>query len=111
MERDENRFFDENCNFLFVKTENDGKKLSDHIFIHKEIESDKGFLAHFKSYDEDIPLEVYSLKKMSLTQINDLDTTPCQVNYSDVTSWKRIRINALLPTPWKILFEQIVSNL
>lgn len=109
MEQDDNRFYDENCNYLFVKTENAGKKLSDYIFIHKDVESDKGFLAHFKSYKEDTPLEVYSLTKIPPTELKGVDNSLFQANYSEETSWKRLRINAILPTTWKILFEQIIS--
>ncbi len=111
MERDDNLFYDENCNFLFVKTENDSSKLSDHVFIHKDTESGKGFMALFKSYDEDTPLEVYSLNRIPLTQLDGVDNSICKVNYSEVTSWKRLRIQGALPTPWKTLFEQIVTNL
>jgi hypothetical protein len=112
MECDDNRFYDEKYNFLFVKTEGDGRKLLDHIFIHKEIESGKGFIAHFKSYDEDLPLEVYSLNKISLTQLNgvdDVDNSLYQLNCSDLISWKRLRIKPVLPTVWKIHFEKIMS--
>lgn len=111
MERNDNRFYDENCNFLFVKTETNDKKLSDYIFIHKDIESNKGFIAHFKSYKEDVPIEVYSLKKMSLTDIKNIDNSLRETNYSEETSWKRLRIKAILPTTWKILFEKIMSNI
>ena len=109
MEQDEKRFYDEDCNFLYVKTENDGQKFLDHVFIHKDKESGRGFMAHFKTYNEDLPIEVYSIKKIQLPELNDIDHTLCQSNYSDVTSWKRIRIKAALPTQWKILFEKLMS--
>ena len=111
MELDDNRFYDENRNFLFVKAEDDGTHLSDYIFIHKDITSDKGFMAHFESYKDDIPVEVYSLKKMSITDIKNIDKPLFQTNYSEETSWKRLRINAILPTSWKILFDKIINNL
>ena len=111
MELDDNRFYDENRNFLFVKAEDDGTHLSDYIFIHKDITSDKGFMAHFESYKDDIPVEVYSLKKMSITDMKNIDKPLFQTNYSEETSWKRLRINAILPTSWKILFDKIINNL
>jgi hypothetical protein len=111
MERDDNRFYDENCNFLFVKAEDDGAHLSDYIFIHKDISSDKGFMAHFESYKDDVPIEVYSLKKISLTDIKNIEKPLFQANYSEETSWKRLRIKAILPTTWKMLFEQIINKL
>ena len=111
MERDDNRFYDENCNFLFVKAEDNGKQLSDYIFIHMDMTSDKGFMAHFESYKKDVPIEVYCLKKISLTDIKTIDKPLFQTNNSEETSWKRLRIKAILPTTWKNLFEQIISKL
>ena len=64
---------------------------------------------HFKSYKEDTPLEVYSLTKIPPTELKGVDNSLFQANYSEETSWKRLRINAILPTTWKILFEQIIS--
>lgn len=110
MECDDNSFYDENCNFLFVKTESDGKKLSDYIYIHKDIESDKGFLAHFKSYKEDTPMEVYSLKRIPIIDIEHEDHFLSQTGFSEDNIWKRIRINGFLPSKWRMLFDKIMSN-
>jgi hypothetical protein len=107
----ESNFYDEKQNFLFVKVDDNSNKLLDHIFIHKDAESDKGFLAHFKSYDEDEPLEVYSLSKLSHSKLEHVDESLCQLNYSEKLIWHRLRIQGALPTPWKILFEQIISKL
>jgi hypothetical protein len=63
-------------------------------------------MAHFESYKDDIPIEVYSLKKMSITDMKNIDKPLFQTNYSEETSWKRLRINAILPTSWKILFDK-----
>ncbi len=111
MDYDDNRFYDENCNYLFVKTENNGKQLSDYVFIHIDIESDKSFLAHFESYKENEPVEVYGLKKIPLTQFKGVENSLCKANYSEDTSWKRLRIKAILPTSWKMFFEKILSNI
>jgi len=94
-----------------VKVDDNSNKLLDHIFIHKDAELGKSFLAHFKSYDEDDPLEVYSLSKLSLSKLEDVDESLCQINCPKKSVWHRLRIQGALPTPWKILFEQIISIL
>lgn len=111
MEQNDCSFYDEKQNFLFVKVDDNSNKLLDHIFIHKDAETGRGFLAHFKSYDEDEPLEVYSLSKLSLSKLEDVDNSLCQINYSEKLTWQRLRIQGVLPTPWKILFEQIITKL
>ena len=111
MKNMESPFYNEKQNFLFVKTENDGEKLSDYIFIHKDETTGKGFLAHFESYKDDIPLEVYSLNKVPEFDVKGLNTDLCQTDYTEEVTWKRLRIKAILPTTWKILFDQIISKL
>ena len=111
MEQSESPFYDEKQNFLFVKKESNGEKLSDYIFIHKDEITEKSFLAHFNSYNDDTPLEVYSLNKVPQIDVRRIESTLCQASFSEENTWKRIRIKAILPTTWKMLFEQIVSKL
>ena len=110
MIQDDNLFYNEDYNSLFVKTEDNGKKLLDHIFIHMDEEENKCFMAHYKSYNDNSPIGVYRLKKIPLTQLEKIDCNLFQTDYSEETVWKRLRTGAL-PSLWKNFFDQLYSKL
>lgn len=99
-------FYDENQNYLFVKKSNNGELL-DHIFIHLDETKDTNFLAHFKSYIDDSPIYFYKLEKVNLSQKDNKKNADLFSikNYTEEQVWKRIRVKAALPSPWKNLFE------
>ena len=100
-------YYDENSNYLFVKKGKDNKLL-DYIFVHLDDEH-SSFLAHYESYKSDMPLEVYRLKKIDLQE--EIPTPSAQTELEGEQSWKKVRINSILPSKWNMFFEYIEEKL
>lgn len=100
-------YYDENSNYLFVRQDEDGM-LHEHIFIHMDDDGAKSFLAFFETYNSDVPLNMYRLEKISLSEenikgiISSLDD-----DYNEKQMWKRINVNSVLPSKWRMIFDLI----
>ena len=101
-------YSDDKTNYLFVKKEKDGK-LSEHIFIHMGDSDNSSFLAHFLSYNDDMPSAVYRLVKMECSEKLE-NATSLLKGVSEEQTWKRIRVGASLPSKWRMFFEDLENN-
>jgi hypothetical protein len=103
-------YYDDSNNYLFVRKGKDNK-LHDYIFVHLDDEEKLSFLAHYESYKSDIPLEVYRLEKIDFPEGEDIPALPEHENITGEQIWKEVRVNSILPSKWRMFFEQNEENL
>lgn len=104
-------YYDENCNYLFVRQGEDGM-LYEHIFIHLDDDEAKSFLALFESYNSDVPLNMYRLEKFPLSKENFKGILSSLAgDYKEKQIWKRIKVTSVLPSTWRMIFDLINEKL
>lgn len=101
--------YDDSNNYLFVRKGNDNK-LHDYIFLHLEDDENLNFLAHYASYKSNMPLAVYKLERICFQE----EEIPFPLEQKDVKgeqTWKKVRVNSILPSKWNMFFEKIEEKL
>lgn len=102
-------YYDEKKNFLFVKKGKEDQ-LQDYIFIHLDKVENLSFLAHYETFMDDVPFELYKLEKI-LSMKDDLFSSIEHLDAKEEQTWKRVRVCGILPSKWRIFFEQIEGKL
>ena len=101
-------FYDEKNNFLFVR-KGENSELLDYIFIHKDDDDKKNFMAHYESYKADYPIEVYKMEKVDSASSDCLETINFLDNGKLEMAWKSVRVSSILRSQWRIFFENLIS--
>lgn len=97
-------YYDENNNYLFVRKGKDNK-LHDYIFLHLDDMEKLNFFAHYSSYKSDMPLEVYRLERIHFQEREKTIPSEC-ADLEVEQTWKKVRVNGVLPSKWRMFFEQ-----
>lgn len=98
-------YYNDSNNYLFVRNGKDNK-LQDYIFLHLDDLEKSNFLAHYASYNSDTPLAVYRLEKVHV-QEEEIPILSEQTDIEEEQTWEKVRVNGILPSKWRMIFEQI----
>lgn len=111
MEENKTNFYEDDNNYMFVKKGKDGQLL-DYLFIHLNDSEKPSFLVHFESFVNDNPLGVFKLERIDLNEDGTcLLSSSHFSDFKEEQNWKRVKVCGLLPSKWKMLFEEIEDAL
>lgn len=103
-------YYDDENNFLFVK-KGEKDQLLDYIFVHLDDTDKLNFVAHYASYKDDTPLKIYKLEKVVRPNEIDSDNLPIMNDFTEEQTWKRVKVNGVLPSKWRLFFETLDKKL
>ena len=69
------------------------------------------FIAHYVSYKSDTPLEVYKFEKVDCPDEIDNNTLSQVKDFTEEEAWKRVRVSGMLPSKWRMYFENLEEKL
>ncbi|MBR6963500.1 MAG: hypothetical protein IKH86_07675 [Prevotella sp.] len=111
MEENKTNFYEDDSNYMFVKKGNDGQLL-DYLFIHLSDSGKPNFLVHFDSFVKDNPLEVFKIERIDLKDDGTCLLSSAQISdFKEEQNWKRVKVCGMLPSKWRMLFEEIEDTL
>ena len=111
MEIDETEFLDDGKNYLFVKSKKtrNNQVLLDHIFIHLDDKDDFNFIAIYDSYKSNSPVAFFKLERISFPQ-KFIECEFSKAVLAEDHEWKRMKVGPVLPSKWRMEFQQLKDN-